>query len=41
MMMRVKGITTLGHSVKLEEILFSVWKVVEGEEEESFLLSNI
>ena len=27
--------------MKLEEILASVWKVVEGEEEESFLLSNI
>ena len=27
--------------MKLKEILASVWKVVEGEEEESFLLSNI
>ena len=41
MMMRVEVITPLGHPMELEEILVSVWRAVDGEEEDSFLLSKI
>jgi len=41
MMMKVVGITTLGHPMELEEILVSVWRFLEGEEEGSFLLNKI
>ena len=41
MMMRVESITPLGHPRELEEVLVSVWRVVEGEEDERYLLSRI
>ena len=39
--MRVEQITPLGHPMELEEILVSVWRVVEGEQEGIFMLSKI
>ena len=41
MMMRVESIIPFGHPMELEEILVSVWRAVDGEEEGSFLLSKI
>jgi hypothetical protein len=41
MMMRVENITPMGHPSELEEILISVWRAVDGEEEGSFLMSKI
>jgi len=40
-MMRVETITPLGHPGELEEILVSVWRVVEGGEEGRYLLRRI
>ena len=40
-LMRVEQITPRGHPMELEEIMVSVWRVVEEEGEERFLLSRI
>ena len=41
MIMRVESITPVGYPSELEEILVSVWRVVEGEGEGQYLLSRI
>ena len=41
MMMRVEQITPLGYPSELEEILVSVWRVVEGDEEGRYLVDKI